>query len=51
MRKILTFTSLAFVAALPAVASQAPDPPLGKQVTLAVVRDGPSPARDPTPGA
>ena len=46
MRKILTFTVLALVAAAPAVASQALDPAPGKQVTIAVVRDGPTPAQD-----
>ena len=46
MRKILIFTALGLVAALPAVASQAPSPAPSRQVTVAVVRDGPTPARD-----
>ena len=46
MRKILIFTALGLVVALPAVASQAPSPAPSRQVTVAVVRDGPTPARD-----
>ena len=45
MRTVLTFTALALVAAAPAVASQV-EPAPGKQVTIAVVRDGPTPAQD-----
>jgi hypothetical protein len=49
MREILIFTALALVAAsAPAAtpASQAPEPAAGQPVTIAVVRDGPTPARD-----
>ncbi len=46
MGTVSTFTALALAAAAPAVASQAPDPAPSKQVTIAVVRDGPTPAQD-----
>jgi outer membrane protein TolC len=49
MRRILIFTALALVATtapMAATASQAPEPEPGPPVTIAVVRDGPAPARD-----
>ena len=49
MRRILIFTALALVATTvptATTASQAPEPAPGRPVTIAVVRDGPTPARD-----
>ena len=49
MRRILIFTALTLVATTAPTAtpaSQAPEPAPGPPVTIAVVRDGPTPARD-----
>jgi outer membrane protein TolC len=49
MRRTLIFTALALVAITAptaTTASQAPEPAPGPPVTIAVVRDGPTPARD-----
>ena len=46
MRKTLIWIGLALVAAAPVAESQTADPAPGKSGTVAVVRDGPNPARD-----